>query len=128
MSLGAKSFMAQTKMVPSMGKLLLFLFQLSLPPPLQSNLTFFRTAGLDLLRLGQIFLNVDVCLFAAKMGHLEILEYAVEDGCPWVPEMCLEAAEANRQDHVVDCITDNPPQPTSSDSHDSEPESDSLSE
>ena len=48
----------------------------------------------------------DVCLLASKMGRLQILQYAVEDGCPWVPAMCLEAAEKNKHDHVVKWITD----------------------
>ena len=51
----------------------------------------------------------DVCLLASEMGHLKILQYAVEDGCPWVPAICLEAAEKNKHDHVVKWITDNPP-------------------
>ena len=83
---------------------------------------------MDLLRdKYSIRYNLDVCYEAARIGRLKILQYAVEDGCPWIPAVCLEAAEKNKHDHVVNWITDNP-QPTSSDSHDSDSESDSLSE
>ena len=50
----------------------------------------------------------DVCRLAAESGHLEILQYAVEDGCPWIPEMCLEAARKNKHVDVVKWITDGP--------------------
>jgi len=52
--------------------------------------------------------NIDLCGDAAKMGHLKILQYAVEDGCPWIPEKCLEAARKNKHEDVVQWITDGP--------------------
>merc|ERR1712188_115049 len=66
---------------------------------------------LDLNKLRNEFtfeINIDLCRVAAKMGHLKILQYAVEDGCPWIPEKCLEAAKKNKHDHVVKWITDGP--------------------
>ena len=88
--------------------------------------------------------NADVCLLAAKLGHLQILQYAVENECPWVPETCLEAARKNKHDHVVKWLNDggrnlghltSSPSSlssyslsSSSDLDDSESESDSLSE
>ena len=113
-SLGGKSCMGQTKTVTSMGKLLHSLSLLP-PPPLQSDLTCFRIAGLDLLRDSNYYLyNLDVCCEAARIGRLKILQYAVEDGCPWIPEKCLEEAEENEHEDVVKWITDGPPQPDSS--------------
>ena len=93
-----------------MGKLLDILFGLPPPPPtLQSDLSFFRTLDLNKLRNEFTFeINIDLCRVAAKMGHLKILQYAVEDGCPWIPEKCLEAAKKNKHDHVVKWITDGP--------------------
>ena len=79
---------------------------------------------MDLLRdENDLFHNLDVCRYAAEMGRLKILQYAVTDGCPWIPEMCLEAAEANKHEDVVKWITDGPPQPSSSDSDESDSES-----
>ena len=49
--------------------------------------------------------NVDVSLLAARLGHLEILQYAVEHGCPWNQQECLRVAEEKKHDHVVEWIT-----------------------
>ena len=48
----------------------------------------------------------DVCRLAAESGHLEILQYAVEDGCQWLVQRCIESAEKNRHVHVVNWIRD----------------------
>ena len=64
---------------------------------------------MDLLReTYSILHNLVVCCEAARIGRLKILQYAVEDGCPWIPEMCLEAAEKNEHVDVVKWITDGP--------------------
>ena len=60
-----------------------------------------------------------VCYFAASKGHLQILQYAVEDGCPWDPAMCLKVAEKKKHDHVVKWITNYARQASSSDSYES---------
>ena len=89
-------------------------------------------------------MNLDVCYEAAKLGRLKILQYAAGDGCPWVPEKCLEVAEKNEHDHVVKWLNDGGRNlghlttsllshsshslSSSSDLDDSESESDSLSE
>ena len=38
-----------------------------------------------------------ICKNAAKNGHLNILQYARENGCPWNKETCANAA---RYDHL----------------------------
>ena len=64
---------------------------------------------MDLLRdKYSIRYNLDVCYEAARIGRLKILQYAVEDGCPWVPATCLKAAEAKKHYDVVEWITDGP--------------------
>ena len=32
------------------------------------------------------------CAYAANGGHLNVLKYAREKGCPWNKEQCLECA------------------------------------
>ena len=100
---------------------------------------------MDLLRNEAVYeMNLDVCYEAAKLGRLKILQYAAGDGCPWVPEKCLEVAEKNEHDHVVKWLNDGGRNlghlttsllshsshslSSSSDLDDSESESDSLSE
>ena len=100
---------------------------------------------MDLLRDENDYLiNLDVCWEAANLGRLQILQYAVEDGCPWIPAVCLEAARKNKHDHVVKWLNDGGRNvghlttsplslssysiSSSSDLDDSESESDSLSE
>ena len=50
--------------------------------------------------------KADVCGLAASKGRLQILQYAVEDGCTWDPARCLRGAEWKKRDHVVKWITD----------------------
>ena len=84
---------------------------------------------MDLLRDSNYYLyNLDVCCEAARIGRLKILQYAVEDGCPWIPEMCLEEAEENKHEDVVKWITDRARQASLSESFESESEPASLSE
>jgi hypothetical protein len=34
----------------------------------------------------------EVCVYAAKGGHLEVLQWAREQGCPWDARVCRSAA------------------------------------
>ena len=36
--------------------------------------------------------NEDVCAYAAKGGHLDVLKWARENGCPWNEQVCINAA------------------------------------
>ena len=38
------------------------------------------------------------CTWAAEMGHLDVLKYARENGCPWNEETCEEAARGGHLD------------------------------
>ena len=35
----------------------------------------------------------DTCVYAAENGHLEVLKWARENGCPWNEWICVYAAE-----------------------------------
>jgi len=69
-------------------------------------LTFFREDALELLGGEYDYAVADVCRLAAESGHLEILQYAVEDGCQWLVERCLLAAGKNKHLHVMEWIID----------------------
>ena len=49
--------------------------------------------------------NEDACLEAAECGHFEILKYLLQNGCPWNEEACLEAAKRNGHLKVVKWFT-----------------------
>ena len=34
----------------------------------------------------------DTCSHAARAGHLEVVQWAYANGCPWDEEVCLQAA------------------------------------
>jgi uncharacterized protein YabN with tetrapyrrole methylase and pyrophosphatase domain len=38
------------------------------------------------------------CYFAAKGGHLEVLQWAHENGCPWDKDTCLHAVKNGHLD------------------------------
>ena len=38
---------------------------------------------------------------ASAVGHLEVLKWAVEHGCPWNVNQCIQAADANGHVHVA---------------------------
>ena len=78
---------------------------------------YFQWLGLEEMDLTEAF--VDVCLHAARLGRLEILQYAVEDGCPWDPAICLKVAEKKKHDHVVKWITNYAREASSSESYES---------
>ena len=61
---------------------------------------------MDLLGGEYDYAAADVCRLAAESGHLEILQYAVEDGCQWLVERCLLAAGKNKHLHVMEWIID----------------------
>ena len=50
--------------------------------------------------------NQNACLYAAKYGHLKVLEYLHQNGCPWDEEACLKASKSNGHLTVAKwCIT-----------------------
>ncbi|CAN0500649.1 unnamed protein product, partial [Laminaria digitata] len=40
--------------------------------------------------------NEATCAFAAAGGHLEVLKWARDRGCPWGEETCASAARGGR--------------------------------
>ena len=44
--------------------------------------------------------NEDTCSFAAQNGHFDCLQYAYENGCPWNEGTCLFAAQHGH----LDCL------------------------
>lgn len=52
----------------------------------------------------------DTCNMAASGGHLEILKWAVEQGCPWIEDeviLCANMAyEGGRHVHILEWVKD----------------------
>jgi hypothetical protein len=47
---------------------------------------------------------MDTCVAAVKFGHLDCLQYAVENGCPWNKEKCLEYAIYFNKNLIINYI------------------------
>jgi hypothetical protein len=44
------------------------------------------------------------CSYAAEYGHLNILQWAIEHGCPWDRNQCLKKAEKNNYTNIIEWI------------------------
>jgi hypothetical protein len=47
-----------------------------------------------------------VCTHAAANGQLTVLKWAIENGCEWYPHICEYAAEQNKQTETLKWIRD----------------------
>ena len=52
--------------------------------------------------------NEGTCSSAAKGGHLDVLKYARENGCPWNRRDCRVRASKGGHTHVVSWIDSQP--------------------
>ena len=51
------------------------------------------------------------CRFAALCGHLNMLKYAHEEGCPWDKRTCSRAAEEGHKEVLEWAIANGCPEP-----------------
>ena len=48
--------------------------------------------------------NKKTCMYAASGGHLEVLKYAIENGCRWGAERIYNIAARNRNFEIIEYV------------------------
>jgi hypothetical protein len=51
--------------------------------------------------------NEETCGYAARNGHLDVLQWARQNECPWNKDRCLSEAKEQGHSHIMQWIKEN---------------------